>query len=81
MKSLRHIFKRLRCMKSNCCEKLHGDWRNRYKCMSVQHAICRALLFTKPRNPIKAGLFLAFYVRGGGGGGGGGVDSTQHFGS
>ena len=28
MKSLRHIFKRLRFMKSNCCKKLHGDWQN-----------------------------------------------------
>ena len=26
MKSLRHILKRLRCMKSNRCEKIHGDW-------------------------------------------------------
>ena len=28
MKSLRRILKRLRCMKSNRCKKLHGDWRN-----------------------------------------------------
>ena len=28
MKSLRHILKRLRCMKSNRCEKLHGNWWN-----------------------------------------------------
>ena len=51
MKSLRHIFKRLRCMRSNRCEKLHGDRRIRYKCLSVQHAICRALLFIKPLKP------------------------------
>ena len=28
MKSLRHVLKRLRFMKSNRCKKLHGDWRN-----------------------------------------------------
>ena len=28
MKSLRRILKRLRFVKSNCCKKLNGDWRN-----------------------------------------------------
>ena len=28
MKSLRHVLKRLRFMKSHRCKKLHGDWRN-----------------------------------------------------
>ena len=32
MKYLRHVLKRLRCMKSNRCKKLHGDWRNTCVC-------------------------------------------------
>ena len=38
MKSLRRIFKRLRCMKSNRCKKLHGDWRNSIRIS--YHVIC-----------------------------------------